>query len=109
MRVLIATVPETGHVTPALPVAREPEVGARVAWSGVGVHLRTRTPSPGQISDAVRSVLSDPSYRRRAEQIHDEITATGPAVTAADLVETLADTKAPVHRLASSRVPETAP
>lgn len=76
----------------------KPEVGARAAWSGVGVHLRTRAPSPDQIRQAVRTVLADPSYRRRAEALRDEMAITDPAATAADLIETLARIKAPVHR-----------
>lgn len=77
----------------------KPDVGARVAWSGVGLHLRTRAPSPDRIRDAVTTVLADPSYRLRAEALRDEIATTDPAATAADLVETLARTKAPVHAM----------
>jgi MGT family glycosyltransferase len=87
----------------------KPEVGARVAWSGVGRHLRTRTPSPGQLRDAARSVLTNPSYRHRAEAIRDEIAATDPAASAADLVEALAHTRAPVLRRAGDPVPEVGP
>lgn len=76
----------------------KPEVGARVAWSGVGLHLRTRAPSPEQLRQAVRSVLTDPSYRRRAEAIREEIDTTSPPATAADLLEELATTAAPVHQ-----------
>lgn len=75
----------------------KPDVGARVAWTGVGLHLPTREPSPEQLRQAVRTVLTEPSYRRRAAEIRDEIAATSPATTAADLVETLAQTHAPVR------------
>lgn len=44
------------------------EVSARIAWSGVGIDLRTDAPSPAQVGAAVRAVLDDPSYRRRAEE-----------------------------------------
>ncbi len=42
------------------------EVSARVAWAGVGIALRTDTPSPAQVRDAVATVLADPSHRARA-------------------------------------------
>ncbi|TSD85072.1 glycosyltransferase, partial [Mycobacterium sp. KBS0706] len=45
----------------------KPEIAARVAWSGAGINLGTGQPRPEQIRDAVRAVLSDPRYRRRAQ------------------------------------------
>ncbi|MFT3834553.1 MAG: glycosyltransferase [Micropruina sp.] len=44
----------------------KPEVAARVAWSGVGVNLRTGRPRPADIAQAVRRVLDEPAYRRAA-------------------------------------------
>ena len=44
----------------------KPEVAARVAWSGVGVNLRTGRPQPEAIRQAVRRVLDDPRYRTAA-------------------------------------------
>lgn len=49
------------------------EVTARVAWSGVGIDLRTDTPTPRQVRDAVRTVLADPRYRERSAAIGAEI------------------------------------
>src|SRR4030095_4366556 len=37
----------------------KPEIAARVAWSGAGINLKTKTPSPEQIRAAVRAVLAD--------------------------------------------------
>ena len=45
----------------------KPEIAARVAWCGAGINLGTGRPRPEQIRDAVRTVLSDPRYRRRAQ------------------------------------------
>lgn len=52
------------------------EVAARIAWSGVGVNLRTQRPSPARIRRGVEQVLADPSYRRAARRVGAEITAS---------------------------------
>jgi MGT family glycosyltransferase len=44
----------------------KPEVAARVAWSGAGINLRTGTPTPTMIRNAVREILRDGSHRCRA-------------------------------------------
>lgn len=49
------------------------EVSARVAWSGVGIDLRTDNPAPDKVAAAVRTVLTDERYRLRAEAIGDSI------------------------------------
>jgi UDP:flavonoid glycosyltransferase YjiC (YdhE family) len=45
------------------------EVNARVAWSGLGVSLRTDTPSPAEVGAAVREVLASPGYRATASRL----------------------------------------
>jgi len=47
----------------------KPEVAARVAWTGAGINLRTGTPSPGAVRAAVREVLNDGRYLRRARDL----------------------------------------
>lgn len=47
----------------------KPEVAARVAWSGVGVNLRTGTPTPASVRRAVREVLTDPSFQAKARAL----------------------------------------
>jgi MGT family glycosyltransferase len=51
----------------------KPEVAARVGWSGVGINLRTGTPTAGAIRSAVHAVLADPRYRERARGIAAEM------------------------------------
>jgi UDP:flavonoid glycosyltransferase YjiC (YdhE family) len=51
------------------------EVGARVAWSGVGVEIPSQQPSVAELRQAVERVLSDPSYRSRAQAIADDMAA----------------------------------
>ncbi|QCU78639.1 glycosyltransferase [Citricoccus sp. SGAir0253] len=55
----------------------KPEVGARVAWAGVGRRLRSETPSPERLAHAVRAVLEDPSYRRAAEGMAEAMARSG--------------------------------
>jgi UDP:flavonoid glycosyltransferase YjiC (YdhE family) len=47
----------------------KPEVSMRVEWSGVGVNLRSGTPTARAIGGAVDRVLADGSFRRRARVI----------------------------------------
>jgi MGT family glycosyltransferase len=47
----------------------KPEVAARVAWSGAGIDLRTGTPTAKTVRNAVREVLGDGSYLRRAREL----------------------------------------
>ena len=47
----------------------KPEVAARVAWSGAGIDLRTGTPTAKAIRAAVREVLNDDRYLRRAREL----------------------------------------
>jgi hypothetical protein len=53
------------------------EVNARIAYSGVGVDLKTQTPNPDQVMRAVRQVLTEDRFGRRARQLRDEIAAEG--------------------------------
>jgi MGT family glycosyltransferase len=50
----------------------KPEVAARVAWSGAGIDLRTGTPTPATIRNAVHEVLSDGRYRCRARALETD-------------------------------------
>jgi MGT family glycosyltransferase len=45
------------------------DVNARVAWSGVGIDLRTNEPTPSALREAVRSVLDRPDHRVRAARM----------------------------------------
>jgi UDP:flavonoid glycosyltransferase YjiC (YdhE family) len=78
----------------------KPVNAARVARAGVGVDLRTGHPSPAAVAAAVRTVLKDARYRRRAQAVGAELAGLGGAGRAADLVEQLVDTKARVRRTA---------
>jgi MGT family glycosyltransferase len=76
----------------------KPEIGARVAWAGVGIDLRTNRPSPAKICSAVQHILSKPQYQQKARQIQAEFAHHDGPATAAKLLEQLAGTKQPVTR-----------
>ena len=76
----------------------KPEVNNRIAWSGVGLNLKTATPTPPQIYKAVKQVITDDRYRKAARRIQAEIATHNPPSEAADLIERLAATQKPVTR-----------
>ncbi|WP_404432142.1 glycosyltransferase [Microbacterium lacus] len=51
------------------------ETSARVAWSGVGINLKTGHPTPEKVRTAVRTVLSDPRYREASARIGADLAA----------------------------------
>ncbi|HEX2808544.1 MAG TPA: glycosyltransferase [Kineosporiaceae bacterium] len=74
----------------------KPEVGDRVAWSGAGINLKVKSPTPDQIRAAVRAVLAEPRYRRNAERIRDDYRTHDAPAEAALMLEQLAVTRRPV-------------
>ncbi len=52
------------------------ETTRRVEWSGVGINLRTGTPSEAQIAVAAERVLADQHFRERAQALQAEIAAS---------------------------------
>lgn len=77
----------------------KPEVAARVAWAGAGVNLRTGTPRPARIRAAVRSALTETSYREAAGRLAAESAELGDPV--ATIAATIRDL---LHPTASSAV-----
>ena len=78
-----------------VPVVACPDAGdmaenaARVAWAGVGVSLPRRLVSPRGIRLAVRRLLADPGYARRARELRAWAELNDGAERAADEVEAL--------------------
>jgi UDP:flavonoid glycosyltransferase YjiC (YdhE family) len=73
------------------------EVGNRITYTGVGINLKTPTPTPAQIKDAVKKILSDASYRRKAQALQAEFAKHNAPNEATKLLETLAATRNPVY------------
>lgn len=68
----------------------KPEVGARIAWSGVGRRIRATSPQPKTLRRAIRSVLHDERYRRAARAVSDQMAAAGGFADLAAIVDRLA-------------------
>jgi UDP:flavonoid glycosyltransferase YjiC (YdhE family) len=71
----------------------KPEIGARVAWSGAGLNLKTSSPTPEQIRAAVHAVVDDDRDRHQAQRIADDYGRHDAPTEAADLLEQLASTE----------------
>lgn len=95
------------HGVPMLVAGRtedKAEVSARVGWSGVGIDLRTDTPTAAQLAAAARLVLSDGRYRARAAALGEEIRRSpGPTAVHGLLARALAaptrDVRSTTHRV----------
>jgi len=74
----------------------KPEICNRVAFSGVGINLKTNKPTPEQIHKAVKRVLTEPDFRQRARQLQAELAQHDAPAEAAALLERLAHTQRPV-------------
>lgn len=68
----------------------KPEVGTRIAWSGVGRRFRAISPKPKALRTAVRAVLRDERYRRTARAMADRIAGAGGFAALAAIVDRLA-------------------
>jgi MGT family glycosyltransferase len=78
---------------PVLAVPHSGDMGenaARIDWAGVGVRLPWRLQSPVTLRLAVRRVLREPAFRRRAGELAAWAGTHDGATTAAELVERLA-------------------
>jgi UDP:flavonoid glycosyltransferase YjiC (YdhE family) len=76
-----------------VPVVACPHAGdmaenaARVRWAGAGVSLPRRFQTPRGVRLALRRLLGDPSYARRADELRDWAARNDGAALAADEVE----------------------
>ena len=64
-------------------------VSQRVAWSGVGINLKTSRPTELQIRSAVLEALSNASYRRKAAVLRQQIALHNPLQAVVDAVDSL--------------------
>jgi len=94
------------HGVPLIAAGRsedKPEVAARIAWSGVGIDLRTATPSEARLRRAVGKVLADGRYRDRARAMARAMAGYDAPRRSADLLERLIATGRPVRADAPGR------
>ncbi len=67
----------------------KPEVGARVAWSGVGRRIRTERPTPGALRRDILAVLNRPHYREASRRVAADMAAAPDFVGLAAIVDRL--------------------
>jgi UDP:flavonoid glycosyltransferase YjiC (YdhE family) len=67
----------------------KPEVGARVAWSGVGRRIRTERPSPRALRRDILAVLNQPRYRQASQRVAADMAAAPGFTGLADIVDRL--------------------
>lgn len=85
------------HGVPVVAIGKteeKPEIANRVEWSGVGVGVKALVPTEEQIRDAVQRVLTDMTYRARANAMRYEMAGIDSAARGAELLEDLAGTGA---------------
>ncbi|WP_016816203.1 glycosyltransferase [Salinispora arenicola] len=78
----------------AAPATEEnPDVAARIAWSGAGVVLARRAVSEANLRNAVVTVLHDERYRQRAHVLSREHQRYDAPRRAAELIEAMAESQ----------------
>jgi MGT family glycosyltransferase len=76
----------------------KPEVAARVAWTGAGIDLQTGTPSAAQVRRAVRDVLGDDRYLRRARELESAYARRDGVAEIAAVVDEVIEQRKPAAR-----------
>jgi MGT family glycosyltransferase len=74
----------------------KPEIAARVAWSGVGLNLKTDKPTAETLRHSIQRVLQEPGFRATARRLAASYQDTVAGDQAALLLEQLAATRQPV-------------
>jgi MGT family glycosyltransferase len=83
----------------------KPEVGARVAWSGVGQRIRSEHPSPRALRRDILAVLRQPRYREASQRIAADMAAAPGFGCLADVVDRLIGNRADIGQLAVPPAP----
>jgi MGT family glycosyltransferase len=76
----------------------KPEVGARIAWSGVGRRIRSEHPTPRALRRNILAVLGDPKYRQASERIAADLAAAPGFSDLAGVVDRLVANSDPIPR-----------
>jgi UDP:flavonoid glycosyltransferase YjiC (YdhE family) len=70
----------------------KPEVGAHVAWSGVGRRIRSERPSPRALRRDILAVLNQSHYRQASRRVAADMSAAPGFAGLADIIDRLAAT-----------------
>jgi UDP:flavonoid glycosyltransferase YjiC (YdhE family) len=68
----------------------KPEVAQRAAWAGIGVNLKTGSPSPEQVKEAVEEIFANERYRTRSRELEKEMKKYNPMDVVASSIEDMA-------------------
>ena len=85
----------------------KPEVGARVAWSGVGRRIRSERPTPRALRRDILAVLNQPHYRQASRRVAADMSAAPGFDGLADIVDRLSAASAQSAAAASGERPST--
>ena len=80
----------------------KPEVGARIAWSGVGRRIRSERPTPRALRRDILAVLNQPRYRQAARRVAADMAAAPGFAGLADIVDRLVGTASPTQSVADN-------
>jgi UDP:flavonoid glycosyltransferase YjiC (YdhE family) len=69
----------------------KPEVGARIAWSGVGVRFRAERVAPEALRKAVRTVLDEPRFRTASQAMATRMAESDGMRVLTEVLETLSE------------------
>ncbi|KAH6663392.1 putative UDP-glucuronosyltransferase 2A3 [Halenospora varia] len=64
----------------------KPENAARVAWAGIGINLKTGTPSSEMVREGVEIILGDKGFEKRIEVMRQKMEACDPIGVIANIV-----------------------
>jgi MGT family glycosyltransferase len=85
------------------------DVNARVGWSNVGINLKTNTPTPQMLRDAVRTVLDTDWYRLRASAMAEEFQLIDTRSEILRAISEVSQNSSPLSSAAAKKVSEYRP
>lgn len=65
------------------------EINARAGWTGAAINLATQTPTSEQVRDAVREVLTNPTYKVQAQKLQAEYARCDALASIANTIDEL--------------------
>ncbi|KAH8804707.1 putative UDP-glucuronosyltransferase 2A3 [Xylogone sp. PMI_703] len=68
----------------------KPEVSTRAEWAGIAVNLRTATPTSEQIKNAAEELTTNPKYKKRVEELQEEMKGFDPVGVVISNIEEVA-------------------
>jgi UDP:flavonoid glycosyltransferase YjiC (YdhE family) len=68
----------------------KPEVAQRAAWAGVGINLKTGSPSAEQVKEAVEEIFANEKYKTRSRELEEEMKKYNPMDVVVSSIEDIA-------------------